>query len=337
MSAVFVLVVLLALFLVLVVAKTAVVVPQQSAFVVERLGRFSGVLEAGFHVLMPFMDVVHDRYTLEVLRGCTRGCRFCQAGYQYRPRRQRPPEEVANHVFSGLANTGYDDVTLLSLSSTDYEHINELLARLNPRLSEQRVGLGLPSLRPETLTSSILSAISSARKSGLTIAPEAGCPAGMPGNRRRGHSFYAENDPEPDSEDRCQGVACQQIARACRVPSRHLLQRLLLGGEVGFQQKRFPDIHIHSAVSPPEQLAAPDHLCRPLFLLRCTAEFLEVGLLFNHPVITDIDGDGGKIFDGPFLIGLYDYGKESVFGHDHLPRPASPAFDEEFQALPRKG
>ncbi len=124
--------------------------------------------------IVPLVETTHDHLAIEIMRGCVRGCRFCQAGYQYRPRRQRPPDEVASHLFSGLANTGYEDVTLLSLSSTDYEHINELLARISPRLTEQRISLGLPSLRPETITSSILEAISSARKSGLTLAPEAG-------------------------------------------------------------------------------------------------------------------------------------------------------------------
>ena len=124
--------------------------------------------------IVPFIETTHDHLTVEIMRGCVRGCRFCQAGYQYRPRRQRNPREIATQIFDCMSQTGYEDVTLLSLSSTDYDKIDELLAMINPKLSEQRVGLGLPSLRPETLTTSILEAISSARKSGLTIAPEAG-------------------------------------------------------------------------------------------------------------------------------------------------------------------
>ena len=108
------------------------------------------------------------------MRGCVRSCRFCQAGYQYRPRRQRKPDEVSSHIFDALQATGYDGVTLLSLSSTDYDRLGELVARVGPRLSDSRIGLALPSLRPETLSPTILESLSSARKSGLTLAPEAG-------------------------------------------------------------------------------------------------------------------------------------------------------------------
>jgi radical SAM family uncharacterized protein/radical SAM-linked protein len=124
--------------------------------------------------MVPFIETTHDHLTIEIMRGCVRGCRFCQAGYQYRPRRQRDPKEIASQLFDCISKTGYEDVTLLSLSSTDYDKIGELLSMINPKLTEQRIGVGLPSLRPETLTPSILEAISSARKSGLTIAPEAG-------------------------------------------------------------------------------------------------------------------------------------------------------------------
>jgi radical SAM family uncharacterized protein/radical SAM-linked protein len=124
--------------------------------------------------IIPFIETTHDHLSVEIMRGCVRSCRFCQAGYQYRPRRQRKPEEISSQLLEALQATGYDGVTLLSLSSTDYDRLGELLARIGPRLSESRIGLALPSLRPETLNATVLEALSSARKSGLTLAPEAG-------------------------------------------------------------------------------------------------------------------------------------------------------------------
>ena len=124
--------------------------------------------------LIPYTEIVHDHLPIEIMRGCVRGCRFCQAGYQYRPQRRRNPQDVASQVMTSLAATGHEDVTLLSLSSTDYDNLDELLRTIAPQLSEMKVTLGLPSLRPETITAPLLDILGGGRKTGLTLAPEAG-------------------------------------------------------------------------------------------------------------------------------------------------------------------
>ncbi len=124
--------------------------------------------------IVPYMDVVHDRLTVEVLRGCTRGCRFCQAGMVYRPVRERTADDVVRDVMAGLACTGYDEVSLTSLSTTDHSQLEEILRRLSTRLEGSGVSVSLPSLRVDAFSISMARLVSGAKKSGLTFAPEAG-------------------------------------------------------------------------------------------------------------------------------------------------------------------
>jgi radical SAM family uncharacterized protein len=128
--------------------------------------------------LVPLTEVVHDRLNVEVFRGCTRGCRFCQAGMITRPVRERPAEQVRTMVADGLRRTGYDEVSLTSLSTADFSGIDEVIDDLSGRNSlcgpGGLVSVNLPSLRVDAFTVGIAAKLQRARRSGLTFAPEAG-------------------------------------------------------------------------------------------------------------------------------------------------------------------
>ena len=124
--------------------------------------------------VVPYLDIVHDRAGCEIYRGCIRGCRFCQAGYIYRPIREKSAP-VANEQAKRLCeNTGYDELSLLSLSTSDYSALNELLGCMLPWTEKEKIGLQLPSLRIDNFSDELLQKVASVRKSGLTFAPEAG-------------------------------------------------------------------------------------------------------------------------------------------------------------------
>ncbi|HSQ78004.1 MAG TPA: TIGR03936 family radical SAM-associated protein, partial [Nitrospirota bacterium] len=124
--------------------------------------------------ILPLMKPVHDRVTVEVARGCIRGCRFCQAGIIYRPFRERSPERVKNILQESLACTGYEELSLASLSSGDYSAIQPLVVELMEKYRDGRISVSLPSLRVGTLTPEMIEAIAGTRKTGFTLAPEAG-------------------------------------------------------------------------------------------------------------------------------------------------------------------
>ncbi|HVM10242.1 MAG TPA: TIGR03960 family B12-binding radical SAM protein [Acidimicrobiales bacterium] len=125
--------------------------------------------------LVPLTEVVHDRLNVEIFRGCTRGCRFCQAGMITRPVRERPAEQVRQMVSDGLKRTGYDEVSLTSLSSADYSGIDEVVKGIiNDPMCGGQVGVSLPSLRVDAYTVGIASEIAKVRRTGLTFAPEGG-------------------------------------------------------------------------------------------------------------------------------------------------------------------
>jgi len=124
--------------------------------------------------VIPFLKTVHDRVSMEIGRGCTRGCRFCQAGYIYRPLRERTPEKILETIEKTLRHTGYEEVSLLSLAAGDYGCLTPLLKELMARYAESKIAVSFPSLRVGTLSDELVEEVKKVRKTGLTLAPEAG-------------------------------------------------------------------------------------------------------------------------------------------------------------------
>ena len=148
--------------------------------------------------VVPFTETVHDRAVCEVFRGCIRGCRFCQAGFIYRPVREKSSDTVISQAIKLCKNTGYEEMSLLSLSTSDYKEINKLLEELLNWTEKDKLSLSLPSLRIDNFSDEILDRIKAIRKSGLTFAPEAGT--------QRLRDAINKNITEKDIFDACKRV-----------------------------------------------------------------------------------------------------------------------------------
>ncbi|MGN0107154.1 MAG: TIGR03960 family B12-binding radical SAM protein [Hominilimicola sp.] len=125
-------------------------------------------------IIVPFGEVVHDRVMLEVMRGCLRGCRFCQAGYIYRPLRERNPDRLLGIADNLLSCSGYDEISLSSLSTSDFSGLRDLTDGLLKITEEKKIGLSLPSLRIDNFSLELMEKVQKVRKTGITFAPEAG-------------------------------------------------------------------------------------------------------------------------------------------------------------------
>ncbi len=148
--------------------------PEAKAVITKRIMKDFESAYTPDKVVVPFGEVVHDRVMLEVFRGCIRGCRFCEAGYAYRPVRERKAETLTELADSLLGCSGYDEISLSSLSTSDYSELKDLTDNLIDLTEKKKIGLSLPSLRIDNFSLELMKKVQKVRKSGITFAPEAG-------------------------------------------------------------------------------------------------------------------------------------------------------------------
>jgi radical SAM family uncharacterized protein/radical SAM-linked protein len=196
--------------------------------------------------LVPVSEVSHDRLQVEIMRGCTRGCRFCQAGMVYRPLRERSVDSIVGQVIRGLDATGYEELSLVSLSTSDYGQLEELLEELDGTVGDRNIGLSFPSLRPDTFSETMAQRALGGRTGGITFAPEAGtsrlravinkagdeedlyraCAIALEGGFRRIKLYFMIGLPTETDQD-LDGIV-DMVRGIFRLPGSHRLQGVTL-------------------------------------------------------------------------------------------------------------
>jgi len=196
--------------------------------------------------LVPVSEVTHNRLQIEIMRGCTRGCRFCQAGMIYRPLRERAVPSVTRQVSQSLAATGYEELSLVSLSTSDYGNLEQLLDELDVIVKDRNISLSFPSLRPDTFSDAMAERASAGRTGGITFAPEAGtarlravinkagdeqdlyraCTIALDHGWRKIKLYYMIGLPT-ETDDDLLGI-CDMVYGIFRLPGSHRLQGLTL-------------------------------------------------------------------------------------------------------------
>ena len=248
--------------------------------------------------IIPYGKPVHDRLSVELARGCGRGCRFCQAGMIYRPARELSPDLLLGRITTALKRTGYDEISLLSLSAGDYTCLLPLLSDLMGRLEKERVSVSLPSLRADTLTRETAELIKKVRMTGFTLAPEAGSQRlRQVINKNLGEEQIVEaagqaaragwrliklyfmvglpTETEEDLEELCELV--KRIAAA----NRGVKLNVSLGGFVPKPQTPF---------QWEGQLPAEEMKSRMLFVREGLKKLRQVRIKWNSPWVAQLDG-----------------------------------------------